>query len=107
MFDRIREWLQASILADSEAASDREGYLSWRGEFHAAAWGLSAGFLAAYLNTPVILAAGVGWVFTRGIGDDAPSWLPYPRQFARESGYLVGHSVAGVVLGTIFRLFIL
>jgi len=85
------------ILAKSESDSEANGYLSYRAEWHAAAWGLASGILFALLQEPAVLVAGVGWVFTSP--GDAPDWLPYPRQFVKESLYLIGHAVAGVLIG--------
>lgn len=89
--------LLEGIRADDESESEREGYLSWRGEFHAAAWGFSVAFLAALTGNIWILLIGVGWVFARRAS--APEWLPYPRQFAKESLYLIAHTVPGYALG--------
>ncbi|QLH82476.1 hypothetical protein [Halosimplex pelagicum] len=89
------------ILAESESDSEANGYLSWRGEWHAAAWGLSVGVLFALTREPAVLIAGVGWVFTRK--GDAPGWLPYTRQFAKETLYVIAHSVAGVLLGLLVQ----
>lgn len=93
------------ILADSEADSDADGYLSYRAEWHAAAWGLATGILFALLQEPAVLVAGVGWVFTRK--GDAPGWLPYPQQFGKESLYVIGHAVAGIVVGLLIRVALL
>jgi hypothetical protein len=95
MLDRLYD----RILADSERDSEASGYLSYRAEWHAAAWGLSVGLLAMFLGRPEILAAGVGWIFTRGRDGDAPDWLPYPRQFGKESLYVIGHAVGGIAIG--------
>jgi len=95
---QLREWAQSDFLADSEADSDRQGYLSWRGEWHSAAWGVASAILFIVTGEPAILLAGVGWVFTRAADEQAPGYLPYPKQFAKESLYLLAHAVAVLVL---------
>jgi len=96
---RLKAWSQNDFLANSEAESDRQGYLSYRAEWHSAAWGLSVGILATLTGQLPILAAVVGWLFTRGGDIKVPGYIPYPQQFRRESAYLLGHMVAGIVVG--------
>lgn len=103
MIDRLRAWLQSDVLADSEADSDRNGYLSWVGEWHSAVWGFAAAFLAAVTGELPILVAAVGWLFTTPSKGDAPQWLPYPSQFRTESLYLIAHAVAGLAVGVVAR----
>jgi hypothetical protein len=97
-------WIQKTLLADSEAESERNGYLSWRGEWHAAAWGFSVALIAVLTGQWQILVAGVGWLFTRAGDKKAPGWLPYPRQFVKESGYLIGHAAGGVLVGIVLKV---
>lgn len=92
------------ILANSESESEANGYLSYRAEWHAAAWGFAVGLLFVLTGKPVVLMAGVGWVFTSAGAGDAPGWLPYPKQFAKESLYVIGHAVVGVGIGSLIRL---
>ncbi|MEF8808926.1 hypothetical protein [Natronomonas sp.] len=89
--------LRRGISADSESDTERKGYLSWRGEWHAAAWGFSVAFVAAVTGHAWILLVGVGWVFTRA--KDEPGFLPFPGQFKKESLYLIAHAVPGYLLG--------
>lgn len=98
-------WVQRLFLADSEADSTRGGYLSYRAEWHAASWGFSVGVLAGVTGSLPILVGGVGWVFTSS--KDPPGWLPYPRQFAKESLYLLAHAVAGLAVGLALRRYAL
>lgn len=93
----ILEWIQRTLLADSESDSAREGYLSWRGEWHAASWGFGVAFLAGVTGFLPLLVAGLGWLATSP--NNAPGWLPYPKQFVKESGYMIGHAVPGVLVG--------
>jgi len=102
---RLRRWAQSDFLADSEAASDRGGYLSYRAEWHSAAWGAAAGLLFILTGEPFILLGGVGWVFSRAADGSVPGWLPYPKQFAKESLYVAGHAVGMVVLGLAIQHF--
>jgi len=104
MLDRLRKWAQSDFLADSEAASDREGYLSYRAEWHAAAWGFAAGVVAMLSGQLVVVAATVGWLFTRAGDGKVPGFIPYPKQFQKESAYLLGHMVAGLVVGLGLRV---
>jgi len=95
LIKKLEAFAQNDFLADSESDSERSGYLSWRGEYHAAAWGVASSVLYIATGEPMILLAGVGWVFTRE--GDAPGWVPYPKQCTKESLYLIGHA-AGVIL---------
>lgn len=99
MLDRLRRWAQSDFLADSEQASDREGYLSYRAEWHSAAWGFAAGLVAVVSGQLVVVAATVGWLFTRAGDSEVPGFIPYPKQFRKESAYLLGHMVAGLGVG--------
>lgn len=94
----IRE-IYRRILARSESAREASGYLSWRGEWHAAAWGFSAAFLAFAIGEIMILIAAIGWIFTRAGDREIPDYVPYPRQFIDESLYVIGHAVPGAILG--------
>lgn len=96
---RLREWAQSDFLADSESESERQGYLSYRAEFHAAAWGFSVGVLYVITGNLWVLLGGIGWVFTGGSTSDPPRYLPYPKQFAKESLYMIGHAVGAILLG--------
>lgn len=89
--------LYRRFLAKSEQSREPDGYLSWRGEWHAAAWGLSVGILAAVTGMEIILALGVGWLFTSGIDGGIPGYVPYPGQFIKESLYVISHAVFGYV----------
>lgn len=105
--DRLRkfeQWAQNDFLADSESESERSGYLSWRGEWHAAAWGLAAGVLAMVSGQMVVIAATVGWLFSRAGDGKIPGFIPYPGQFRSESAYLLGHLLAGVIVGLGMRV---
>lgn len=94
------------ILADSESESENNGYLSWRGEWHAAAWGVSIGLLYALTNEPMFIIAGVGWLLTRAGDRKIPDYIPYPKQFVKESLYVIAHIPLGVVLGIVFTYLI-
>jgi hypothetical protein len=98
LFTKLKAWAQNDFLANSESESNREGYLSYRAEWHAAAWGVAVGVLFVVTGNLWILLGGVGWVFTSGQTSDPPRYLPYPKQFARESLYMIGHTTLIIVL---------
>jgi hypothetical protein len=91
--------IHARLTADSERATEAEGYLSYRAEWHSAAWGFGVGLLAVALGRFELLAVGIGWLFTRGADGKVPEIVPYPKQFVNESGYVIGHAAAGIVVG--------
>jgi len=93
---RLEAWAQNDFLANSEAESNRSGYLSYRAEFHAAAWGVAAAIAYLVTKEPTVALLGIGWVFSRSADGKVPGWLPYPKQFAKESLYVAGH-FAGVI----------
>lgn len=92
----------ASIFVDSESVSKRNGYLSWRGEWHAAAWGTGVGILTGVTGDITYITLGVGWLFTGAVDKKIPGFIPYPSQFIKESGYLIGHIPLGIVIGLTF-----
>lgn len=100
---RAERWAMNDFLAPSESESDRDGYLSHRAEFHAAAWGLAVGALVTLTGQLALLAGTLGWLFSRGGDRKVPEYIPYPDQFRRESAYLVGHLFGGVVVGLVLR----
>lgn len=79
------------------------GYISNRAEWHGALWGLGVGLIATLTGQWWIIIAGVGWMFTRAGDREVPGYIPYPKQFLKESGYVVGHLVGGVVLGVVIK----
>lgn len=100
------DWLTGlyeRILADSEDDSEANGYLSHRAEWHSALWGFGAFFTAFVLGEPMLLSGAVGWVLTARNARDAPGYIPYPRQFLKESAYLLGHGLLGAVVGALAR----
>jgi len=106
----LKEYLRGiyeRILADSESKSGPDGYLSYRAEWHSAAWGFAAAFFAFAAGQPWLLTAAVGWVLTAKNARDAPGYIPYPRQFLKESAYLFGHGIVGAVLGTAAHVYLL
>lgn len=92
------------ILADEEGGAGPTGYLSYRAEWHSALWGLGTGFIAGVTGQWWILVAGIGWMFTRAADRNVPGYIPYPKQFVKESGYVVGHAVGGSVLGVVVNV---
>lgn len=92
------------ILADSEGDSEATGYLTHKAEWHSALWGLSVGFISGVTGQWGILLAGVGWLFTRAADSDVPDYIPYPKQFVKESGYVLGHALAGSILGVVVNV---
>jgi hypothetical protein len=104
LIKRFEKFAQNDFLADSEAKSDRNGYLSYRGEWHAAMWGVGVGLFYVFTGNIIVLMAGVGWMFTSPSKDSAPKYLTYPKQFAKESLYLLAHCVAVILLGFGFKL---
>jgi len=104
IIQQFENWAQDDFLADSEGESDRSGYLSYRAEWHAAAWGLAAGLLAMLTGQFIVVTGVVGWLFSRAGDGKVPGYIPYPKQFRQESAYLLGHLVAGLVVGLGARL---
>lgn len=92
------------ILAKDEGESEGNGYLSTRAEWHSALWGLSVGFVSGVTGQWGILFAGVGWLFTRAADRNVPDYIPYPKQFVKESGYVLGHALGGSILGVVVNL---
>lgn len=103
----IQDWIKRiydRVTADDESESKAKGYLSTRAEWHSAAWGLSAGFISAVLLQFWILIAAIGWMFSRASDRKAPDYIPYPKQFLKESLYVIAHVVVGLIGGTSFRI---
>ena len=94
------DYTQSDFLADSERESSRNGYLSYRAEWHSAMWGIAVGIAYLYIQDPNILMGGVGWLITRGTDGKVPERIPYPDQFVNESLYVLAHCGAVVLLGT-------
>lgn len=93
----LRRWVQGRLLADSEAASEAQGFLSWRGETHALLTvGLPVGFLLVLTGRLELLALVAGWAL-RGGGSELPLRLPYRRQLLKEAGYLLGGLAGGAI----------
>lgn len=89
MLDRIRK----AVAADDETDTAWDGYLSTRAEWHAAAWGLCAAFIAAFTGEPYVFVTATGWILTRGSGR-------LPKELAKEAVYVAGHAVPGFLLGS-------
>lgn len=89
------------ILADDESESEASGYLSHRGEWHSAAWGFAAGFVAFATGHPEFLAVAVGWIFTRSADRKIPGIVPYPSQLKKEPLYVIAHVIPGAALGLV------
>lgn len=94
------------LTADSEADTEAEGYLSYRAEWHAAAWGFAAAFFAFGAGQPWLLAAALGWLLTARTARDAPGYIPYPKQFLKESAYVFGHGIAGAGAGLLVNVLV-
>jgi len=94
------------VLADSEADTESDGYLSWRAEWHAAAWGFASLFLATLFWRPEFAAAVVGWLLSGQISRRELN-VPYPQQIAKEAAYALGHGAAGVVIAIGLRTVVL
>lgn len=103
LFSRLVKWAQSDFLADSEAESGRQGYLSYRAEWHAAAWGISVGVLYVVTGKPLFITLGVGWLFTRGVDSSIPEYVPYPSQLVNESLYVIGHTTAVILINLTIR----
>lgn len=106
MIKKLVQWfheIEQRVTADSESETDAEGYLSYRAEWHSALFGLSVGFLAMLSGRVEVLGALVVWAL-RGSSEVGDLRLPYLRQFTRETGYLLGHSLAGAGVGLVARL---
>lgn len=92
------------ILADTEEDSEASGYLSHKAEWHSALWGLGTGFISGVTGQWWILVASIGWIFTRAADREVPDYIPYPKQFVKESGYVVGHALGGAILGLVVNI---
>lgn len=101
LFQKILGLINAQLLAPTEEASERNGYLSYRAEWHAAAWGFATGAIYAITGDETVLIMGVGWVFTTAGDGDVPGYLPYPTQFLNESLYMIAHCVAAIPITTV------
>lgn len=95
------------FLAESEEDSSANGYLSYRAEWHSAAWGVAIGFLYAITGNPLWITFGAGWLFTRGADDQIPGYVPYPKQFLKESLYVIGHIPAGALIGIMLKFIVI
>jgi hypothetical protein len=98
LLQNLKSWAQNDFLANSESESNRSGYLSYRAEYHSAAWGVSVAILYIVTNNPIFLVGGLGWLVTRAADGEIPGYLPYGKQFAKESLYVLGHAAAVIVL---------
>lgn len=96
--------LEDRFTATNESDTIDNGYLSYRAEWHSAAWGFAVGFLAVLTGQINWLVLGIGWLFTRGADGKVPGYIPYPNQFIKESGYLIGHCVAGAFAAALINL---
>lgn len=86
--------------AESEAASERDGAFSWKGESHAFVIGLGSGFAAAAYGDMTLLSAvvgaGTGAMYgNRGLSTLSPG---FQAQVKKELPY----AAAGLVLGALF-----
>lgn len=95
----ILERVYQTILADKESNTGRDGYASYRAEWHSLAWGLACGFLSGVTGDWMFLIAGVGWLFTRAGDRGVPKRIPWGKQLVKESGYVVGHAGVGLLIG--------
>jgi len=84
--------------ADSEGDRDADGYLSYRAEWHAAAWGFFAAFMAAFTGRIELLSAMAGFLLT-GHRSRRKLRVPYQSQIRHESLYALGHGAVGLVAG--------
>lgn len=101
----VTDWLHRihdRVTADSEAATEANGYLSYRAEWHSAAFGFAVAFLAVVTGRLEVVGLLFAWAL-RGSTDAGKLNLPYPKQFAKESAYLLGHMLPGAALGLIVR----
>lgn len=92
------------VTAEDESESKPDGYLTTRAEWHSAAWGFSVAFIAVFLMELWIIIAGIGWIFTRAADDSVPDYVPYPKQFMKESLYVIAHAILGIFVGGGARL---
>ena len=98
MIPSIFEQIHDRLTADSEAESEPEGYLSYRAEWHAAAWGFTSLFLAMLFGRWEIGGLVLGFLLT-GQRKRSELNVPYPKQIAKESAYALGHGLVGAILG--------
>lgn len=100
----LKNWAQNDFLANSEAKSERDGYLSYRAEWHAATWGVACAIIALVTGNIQSLSVGVGWLLTRGGDRKVPEIIPYPKQFMKESLYVIAHAAGTYVVGSLLLM---
>jgi len=86
------------LAADAEGDTRRDGYLSRRAEWHAAAWGASVAVLYVATGNPMFLTGGLGWVLTRAGDPTAGVEGTLRRELATEAAYVVGHAAFVVAI---------
>jgi len=103
--DRFESWSGQDFLAPSESDSDRDGFLSYKAEWHALGWGFAAVFLATVTGQRELVAAVVLFLVT-GQRKRATLNLPYPKQITKESAYALGAGVVAYLLARALLIFI-
>lgn len=102
--ERVRSLADGSDLrtdggptAATEAESERDGLLSWAGEWHATTLGAGFGAVGAVLGRPEVAAIGIAGA----LGLEAARRLPgtVASEIQQEPWYAVGGVVAGYLAG--------
>jgi len=83
----------------SESDSSRDGVLSYAAEWHAAAIGAAAGFLAVAFGQEALLALGASYATGRATGQASE----HIRDVAREPAYFAAAVAVGGLLGLAVR----
>ena len=107
MFDLLRRLSSAR-----EAATERDGFLSYAGEFHAAVIGLGVGASSAVVQEPVVAASVVLATFgLRGAGRARRQLKKVGKpgidesalnEIRREPWYATGATLAGYIAAAVF-----
>jgi len=93
--ERIREWLRGNTRSN-ESDTDRDGFLSYSGEYHAVAVGAAFGLISAVTGNPVI----TGFLALVIMGKSKVS-NAHLRHSAKEAAYSGGAFVVCYVVGSL------
>lgn len=111
MIDKIINWFKVYSRKEEEA-TERDGFLSYAGEFHALTIGIGLGIYSGFYKEPGVMAAVVGMSFGLGVAGSAQRRLRKalekagsPKELSsvigemrREPWYSVGGALIGFVM---------
>ena len=69
MIEKIKEWFKV-YSRKKEAQTQRDGFLSYAGEFHSLALGLGVGFMSAVQQNPEMMSAFIAITLSLGTGGE-------------------------------------